>query len=313
MKALVTGGAGFIGRWLVKRLLEEKNHVLAVDDLSNGRLENIVEFEENSKFEFIKGDIRNPILVDRLFSDEYDVVFHLAAEINVQNSLDDPIQTFQRDIVGTFNILEKSRVNQNKFIFISSCMVYDRCLEENGISENHPVKPTSPYAAAKLSGEYLTLAYYHSYDLSTVVLRPFNTYGPYQKTTGEGGVIAIFLEKALTSQPIKVYGDGTQTRDFLYVEDCVDFIFKVNESDKCLGQIINAGTGVDISINQLALLILDDPKLIKHVPHIHPQSEIMKLKCNFSKAKDLMNWSPKHSLEEGLELTKNWIANQLKK
>ncbi len=311
MRILVTGGAGFIGRWLVKRLLEDKNHVIAVDDLSNGRLENIAEFRDNKQFEFIKGDIRSLNLVEKMFHSKYDVVYHLAAEINVQNSIEDPVQTFQRDVIGAFNILEECRKHQIKFLFMSSCMVYDRSFNEEGIPEEHSVKPTSPYAAAKLSGEYLTLSYYHSYDLPTVVLRPFNTYGPFQKTTGEGGVIAIFLEKALTSQPLFIFGDGTQTRDFLYVEDCVDFIIKANESEKTLGQIINAGTGVDISINQLARLIVDDHQLIKHIPHIHPQSEIMKLKCDFSKARNLLNWSPTRTLEEGLEKTKKWIASQI--
>lgn len=307
MKVLVTGGAGFIGRWLVKRLLDDRNQVVALDDLSNGRMENIAEFRDDSEFKFIKGDIRDEKLLESLIIGSYDLVFHLAAEINVQKSLDDPEETFERDVVGTFNILEQCRKNDVKFVFMSSCMVYDRSFDEEGIKETHPVKPASPYAAAKLSGEYLTLSYYHSYQLPTVVLRPFNTYGPYQKTTGEGGVIAIFLKRVLNNQPLLIYGDGTQTRDFLFVEDCVDFILRAGESERVLGQILNAGSGNDVSINELADLVAKDTRMIKHVPHIHPQSEIAKLKCNCSKTKELMNWEPSFRLQEGLELTKNWI------
>ncbi|MFX1282095.1 MAG: dTDP-glucose 4,6-dehydratase [Promethearchaeota archaeon] len=311
MRVLVTGGAGFIGRWLVKRLIDEKKHVIALDDLSNGRMENISEFKDNHMFEFIKGDIRNEDIVESLHWNDYNIVYHLAAEINVQKSLDNPSETFQRDVVGTFNILEQCRKHKIKFVFMSSCMVYDRCFDEHGITENHSVKPASPYAAAKLSGEYLTLSYYYSYQLPTVVLRPFNIYGPYQKSTGEGGVIAIFIKRTLNNEPLLVYGDGTQTRDFLYVEDCVDFIIKAGESERTLGQIINVGTGEDIHINQLAKLISKDPQLIKHVPHIHPQSEIMKLKCDSSKAHDLLDWKPSYELKTGLERTKDWINNNL--
>lgn len=310
MKTLVTGGAGFIGRWLVKKLLDDKQQVTAIDDLSNGRIENIIEFKNNYNFKFIQGDIGNLDLLKEVFRHEYDIVYHLAAEINVQKSLDDPVQTFQRDVIGTFNILEECKKYHQKFIFISSCMVYERNYKEEGISESHPVKPTSPYAAAKLSGEHFSLSYYHSYGLPTVVLRPFNTYGPYQKTSGEGGVVAIFLKHALNKQNIEIYGTGEQTRDLLYVEDCVDFILRAGESEAALGQVINAGTNIDISINKLAEKIAGDPQLIKHVPHIHPQSEIMKLKCNFSKARNLLNWKPTYNLKEGLELTRTWIASQ---
>jgi nucleoside-diphosphate-sugar epimerase len=295
----------------VKKLLEDKNHVIALDDLSNGRRENIKEFKDKERFKFVKGDIRNKDLLESLNFNEYDVVYHLAAEINVQKSLDFPSETFQRDIVGTFNVLEECRKNNTKFVFVSSCMVYDRCFDRNGITENHPIKPASPYAAAKLSGEFLTLSYYHSYHLPTVVLRPFNTFGPYQKSTGEGGVIAIFIKNSLRKKPVFIYGDGTQTRDFLYVEDCADFIIKAGESEKALGQIINAGTSNDISINDLAYMLVRDPQLIKHVPHIHPQSEIKKLQCNSSKANTLLDWKPSHDLKEGMEKTRNWIKNNL--
>ncbi len=313
MKALVTGGAGFIGRWLVKKLLNEGYEVTAIDDFSNGKRENIEEFENMKGFHFYKGDIRDAEVIDDAFKKErYDIVYHLAAEINVQKSIDDPVQTFERDVVGTFNILEKCRKAGTKMVFMSTCMVYDRSNDEKGINELHPTKPASPYAAAKLAGEALVLSYYHAYKLPTVVVRPFNTYGPFQKTNGEGGVVAVFIEKMLKSEPLKIYGDGTQTRDLMYVEDCVDFIYRAGKDNRAIGQIINAGTGRDISINDLAHVIAKNDGLIKHVPHIHPQSEIMKLKCDFTKAKKLLDWEPKVSLEEGIDKTRKWIEKNLR-
>ncbi len=311
MKALVTGGAGFIGRWLVKRLLDEGHLVYAIDDFSNGRAKNIEEFSSNELYEFVEGDIRDKTLLEDLFRERYDIVYHLAAEINVQNSIDDPSQTIERDILGSFNILEHCRKQKSKVVFMSTCMVYDRSHDESGIAEKHPTKPASPYAAAKLSGEALTLSYYHSYGLPTTVIRPFNTYGPFQKTNGEGGVVAIFIKQALKGNQLRIYGDGTQTRDLLYVEDCVDFIIKAGNNDLALGQVINAGTGKDVAINDLASMIAGTAELIEHVPHIHPQAEIMKLKCNSSKARDLLGWEPRFSLEKGVEKTKKWIESNL--
>ena len=312
MNILVTGGAGFIGRWLIKRLLDEKNQVIAIDDLSNGRLENISEFRKNRKFKFLQGDIRNSNLIKKTFDYTYDAVYHLAAEINIQKSLDDPLQTFQKDVIGTFNILDECRKRMIKMIFMSSCMVYTQSQELKGISETHSIKATSPYAAAKLSGEFLTLSYYHSYDLPTVVLRPFNTYGPYQKTTGEGGVVAIFSEKSITNQPLLIYGTGEQTRDLLFVEDCVDFILRAGSTEKAKGEVFNAGTGKDVSINQLATYFVDNLDRIQHIKHIHAQSEIMKLQCDYTKSRNFLNWKPTTSLAEGIKITKNWIAEQIR-
>ncbi|GAH49256.1 unnamed protein product, partial [marine sediment metagenome] len=143
--------------------------------------------------------------------------------------------------------------------------------------------------------------------LPVVILRPFNTYGPFQKTDMEGGVVSIFVKRKLNNQKLLVYGDGTQTRDLLYVEDCAEFIIKASECEKCVGEIINAGTGRDISMNDLAMLIVGDENSIEHIEHHHPQSEIMKLICNSSKAKKLLNWEPKISLKEGILKLEMWI------
>ncbi|MEF2968100.1 NAD-dependent epimerase/dehydratase family protein [Paenibacillus sp. M1] len=311
MNILLTGGAGFIGRWVAKRLLEDGHHLWILDDLSNGREENLKEFREHSGLKhFIKGTILDELLLEELFTaHKFDICYHLGASINVQDSIDDPRTTFNNDTVGTFYILEQCKKYKTKLVFMSTCMVYDRCNDQTGITELHPTKPASPYAGSKVAAENMVLSYYHTYGLPTVVIRPFNTYGPFQKTGGEGGVVAIFINNHLSGKDLHIYGDGTQTRDLLYVEDCARFVVAAGFSDTVNGEIVNAGLGRDIPINDLALFITGDSSRIKHVKHIHPQSEIQKLLCNSDKAKRLLKWEPEVGLEEGIARTTDWIRN----
>lgn len=189
-------------------------------------------------------------------------------------------------------------------------MVYDRA-DRDGISEDHPTKPASPYAASKLAGEALALSYHHAYGLPTTVVRPFNTYGPFQRSVGEGGVVAIFTRRAILEEELRIYGDGTQTRDLLYVEDCARFVVAALTSDRAMGRILNAGTGVDVSVNELAALVEPDASRIVHVPHIHPQSEIAVLRCDPSLAAQLLDWRPTVSLPDGLSRVRAWMAERL--
>ncbi|GAB2719755.1 dTDP-glucose 4,6-dehydratase [Paenibacillus thermoaerophilus] len=310
MNMLVTGGAGFIGRWVVKRLLDDGHRVWVLDDLSNGRESNLEEFRQHPGFAgFTIGDIKDEALVKRLFEEgSFDICYHLGASINVQDSIDDPGTTFRNDAVGTFVVLEQCRLHNVKMVFMSTCMVYDRCTDESGITEQHPIKPASPYAGAKIAGENMVLSYYYAYGLPAVVVRPFNTYGPFQKSGGEGGVVAIFIKRKLAGETLNIYGDGTQTRDLLYVDDCARFVVAAGYSNRVNGHIVNAGLGRDISINELAKLVVGDESRIRHVEHIHPQSEIQKLLCNSGKAAELLGWKPEVSLEEGIRRTEAWIA-----
>ncbi len=307
MKILVTGGAGFIGRWVVKRLLKDSNEIIVLDNLSNGSEKNIEEFR--NEITFVNGDIKDKNKVSALFKNNFDICIHLAASIIVQDSIDRPWETFENDVIGTFNILEESRKTDTKFVFMSTCMVYDTAKISTAISEIHPTKPASPYAGSKLAGEKLVQSYYYAYGLPGVILRPFNTYGPFQKATGEGGVVSIFIQKELDGGILNIYGDGKQTRDLMYVEDCAEFVVQAAYSDKINGEILNAGAGEDITINDLAATICKDPGRIKHVRHIHPQSEIPKLLCDNSKAKRLLDWKPKTKLREGIRKTREWMKN----
>lgn len=309
MKALVTGGAGFIGRWIVKKLLDNGVEVWVLDDLSNGKQSNLDEFTEQDSYHGLAMcDVSDPKCVEQLFQNQFDICIHAAAQINVQESLDNPDKSFCVNVVGTYNILNNALKYKTKVVLVGTCMVYDMATPD-GISELSPVKPASPYAGFKLAAEELALSYYYGFGLPVTILRPFNTYGPFQKTNMEGGVVSIFIQNQLNGEKLKVFGDGSQTRDLLYVEDCGDFIVCASLSDNAIGQVINAGTGKDISINDLALLVCSNPDQLEHVEHHHPQSEVQKLLGDFSKAQRLLNWKPQTSLEEGIRKTDQWIRN----
>jgi len=311
MRILVTGAAGFIGRWTVAELLSRGHTVLPVDNLVAGDPGNLEAFAGMPGFLPLEvGDVRDPAACRRWLAG-VDAVAHLAASISVQDSIDDPGTTFENDVVGTFHMLEAARAVGARFLFMSTCMVYDRATTPAGIGEDHPTKPASPYAASKLSGEALTLSYFHAYGLPTTVVRPFNTYGPFQRSVGEGGVVAIFTRRSLLGETLRIYGDGTQTRDLLYVEDCARFVCDALLSDAVTGRLLNAGTGVDVSVNQLAAEIEADPSRIEHVAHIHPQSEIAVLRCDPRLAGEVLGWRPEISLAEGLGRTRSWMSERL--
>jgi len=305
---LVTGGAGFIGRWVVKELLSRTHQVIALDNLSNGSMENIGEFSKNSNFTFTRGNVLNRKLLGNIFKKDVGACIHLAAQINVQDSIDNPKKTFENNVVGTCNVLEECRRFDAKLILVGTCMVYDTTISKP-INEQHPLKPASPYASSKLAAEEFAISYFHSYSLPVVVTRPFNIYGPYQKSNLEGGVVSIFIKKNLKGKPLLVYGDGKQTRDLLYVEDCANFTVEAAFCKRAVGEVINAGGGKDISINELALMVCGDKSRIRHVPHHHPQSEIQRLVCDYSKAKRILGWKPKTLLKKGIGRTTQWLAS----
>lgn len=307
---VVTGAAGFIGRWVVSELLDRGYTVRGLDDLSNGSRRNVAAFDAEDRFELTVGNVRDEDAVEELFDDDVEACLHLAAKIDVQESLEQPQEHFDANVVGTQNVLEACRRTDTRLGLVGTCMVYDMVDSEAGIDETHPTKPASPYAGSKLAAEDLAEGYYHGYDLPVTILRPFNTYGPFQKTDMAGGVVSIFTNRDLNDETLKIFGDGTQTRDLMYVTDCARFICDATFHEAAVGEVINAGTGSDISINDLAELVATEGTDIEHVEHHHPQSEVQKLLCDPSKANDLLGWQPQVSLQEGVNRLREWLAEQ---
>ena len=303
----VTGAAGFIGRWVVNELLDRGYHVHGLDNLSNGSQRNIAEFESTERFELTVADVMDSQAVEELFDSDVEACVHLAAEIDVQESLDDPQSHFETNVVGTKRVLQACRRTDTRLALVGTCMVYDMVDSEAGIDESHPVKPASPYAGTKLAAENLGESYHHGYGLPVTVLRPFNTYGPFQKTGMAGGVVSIFTSRDLRDDPLKIFGDGTQTRDLMYATDCARFIAEATFSDAAVGEVLNAGTGTDISINELAEHIATEGTEITYVEHHHPQSEVQKLLCDPTKANDLLDWEAQVSLDEGVAKLREWL------
>ena len=356
MNALVTGGGGFIGRWVVGKLLSMGYQVTVLDNFSSGSPRNLYEYRYNPALNIVCGDLLSDKALRRALSMKPDVVFHLAARINVQHSIDNPRDTFNTDVLGTFRLLEAVRPMRPHFVMVSTCMVFAP-MEENagaaavsagadagaaeigpGINEAHPVKPASPYAGAKLAAEHLVESYARTYGLPVTILRPFNTYGPFQRIDGEGGVIAIFLDRVMHHQSLLIYGDGLQTRDFLYVEDCADFIVRAglrpasayvdatmgasaggcgcagnanDASDSVPFNLLVGGSGVEIRIIDLARIIAGNAVAVENIAHIHPQSEIKRLLCDSSKARAFLGWQPQVSLTEGIERTRIWLRERM--
>ncbi|MEM3443113.1 MAG: SDR family NAD(P)-dependent oxidoreductase, partial [Candidatus Bathyarchaeia archaeon] len=214
MKVLVTGGAGFIGSHLVERLLKEDCNVVVLDDLSSGKTENLD--LKNRNLIFLKGGIRDKELVKKALKD-VEVVFHLAALVDVPFSVKNPLLVNQVNVCGSLNILEESiKTNVEKFIYASSCAVYGEP-QYLPINEEHPTNPLSPYAVSKLAIEKYCQVFNKLYGLKTVSLRLFNVYGPRQEGDSYSGVISRFIRQLRSGKPPIIFGDGSQTRDFVYV------------------------------------------------------------------------------------------------
>ncbi len=305
MKVLVTGGAGFIGSHLVDRLVQEGHEVVVVDNLSTGKRKNV-----NRAATFYKSDIQNPRL-ERVFRNERpSVVFHLAAQMNVRRSVDDPMFDASVNILGTLNVVEQAvRHGARKVVFASSGGAIYGEQDIFPAPESHPTRPLSPYGISKLSGEHY-LAYYHRVcGIQTVSLRFANVYGPRQDPEGEAGVIAIFIQKLLNGEQPVVNGNGRQTRDFVYVEDVV-------EANLCvMGQgiegIFNVGTSVETPINEVFGLIREFTKSeCKEVHGPAKKGEQLRSCVDPSKLKQQFGWEPRATLAEGLRRTVDYFREK---
>jgi UDP-glucose 4-epimerase len=305
-KILVTGGAGFIGSHLVDVLIERGHDVVIIDNLSTGKKENI-----NKKAKFYKIDICSSKIREIFKKEKPEIVFHLAAKINVRKSIEDPISHAKTNILGSLNVIQNfikyrtSNIKHSRFIFSSSIAVYGEP-KKLPIDENHPLNPISSYGIAKLTIEnYLKL--YSARGLNFVILRFSNVYGPRQRSDKEGGVVANFIDRILKRKKPIVFGDGNQTRDFLFVGDAVDALILALKAKP--SSIYNVGTNKEITINNLFRLI--SKNLNKKVEPIYKPSyrEIIKSKIDYSKIRQELGWKPKFDLQRGLIKTIEWYKN----
>jgi UDP-glucose 4-epimerase len=310
MKVLVTGGAGFIGSHLAERLLKDGNNVVVVDNLSTGVLENIESCKNRAEFNFIEGDIRDAELIDTLV-ERSDVVFHLAAAVGVKLIADRPVHTIETNISGTEVVLDAAN-KFNKSVFIaSSSEVYGKneavpFREDDDIVLGSTRMPRWSYACSKAIDEFLALAFHQQYGLRTVIGRFFNTVGP--KQTGQYGmVVPRFVQWALKGEPISIYGTGQQMRCFCYVEDVVDAVIGLMDSEQAAGNVYNIGSTEEISIEGLADKIIEmtgSKSKKEYVAYEEaygmPMEDMMRRVPSIERIKKAIGWEPKTSLAEML-------------
>ncbi|MBI1861764.1 MAG: NAD-dependent epimerase/dehydratase family protein [Deltaproteobacteria bacterium] len=250
MRYLLTGGAGFLGSHTAERLVSLGHSVTILDNFSSGKRENLTELGKN--IEILEGDILDPVLCQKA-ADGVDHVVHLAAQVSVARSVDNPAETHRINIDGTVNVLEAARrANAKSLVFLSSCAVYGDT-RELPITEAAPVRPISPYAVSKLSGEYYCHSYFEQFGLKTCVVRLFNIFGPKQDPCSPySGVMSIFLQRLSQKAGVTIYGDGHQTRDFVYVGDVARILATLGaEIDRFPERCYNVATGTSTSINDL--------------------------------------------------------------
>ncbi|NIP38326.1 MAG: NAD-dependent epimerase/dehydratase family protein [Candidatus Dadabacteria bacterium] len=309
MKILITGGAGFIGSWVVDKFAEQGHEIVLIDDLSSGTESNI-----NSKAEFIKCDIRDKDLLTKVFADfKPDVVDHHAAQINVRTSVDDPVYDAQINIIGSLNLLELCRVHSvKKFIFASTGGAIYGEPELLPAPEDTLPMPISPYGTSKYAVEKY-IGYYHQvYGLEYVALRYANVYGPRQNPHGEAGVVAIFCNKILANEPCMIFGDGTQSRDYVYVSDVAEANLLALSAD-C--GCYNIGTGVETTVIRLTELLKGSVSGFRvDVDHTDARDgEVQSISLDNSYSRQKLGWSPDVNIEQGIERTWDWFLQNSKK
>lgn len=302
MRALVTGGAGFIGSNIVMELVARGHEAAVLDDLSSGYPENVP-----SGVELVRGDVRDEALMQRLAHGR-DVIIHLAASVGNKRSIDHPILDSEINVLGTLRVLEAARhAGISHVVFSSSAGIFGE-LKTLPIREDHPCEPDSPYGASKLAAEKMCLAYNKLYGMKNVCLRYFNVFGPHQRFDAYGNVIPIFAERMLRGQEVTVFGDGEQTRDFVHVRDVA--AANLAAAQAASGGAFNIGSGSRITINELVHVMGSHGANPPRVVHGPPRAgDVRHSLADVSAARAALGWAPRESLGACLKEYLDWLAS----
>ncbi len=304
-KILVTGGAGFIGSWTVELLVREGYRVVVLDNFSTGSLGNLARVLDRIKV--VKGDIRNHVLLDEIIKRyEIDSIIHLAALVSVEEATRNPGEAVRINVNGTHNVLETARKHDlERIVYASSAAVYGDP-KYLPIDEDHPLNPKNIYGATKLGGEALVNAYHDNYGLSTISLRYFNVYGPRMRSGPYAGVIMSFIQRILQGKPPVIYGDGHQTRDFIYVEDVAAANLLALRS-KTTGSY-NVGTGREVSIRELLRIICEEIGRDIKPAYAEPRpGDIRRSVASINRSATDLGFKPRTSLRQGLKNTISYL------
>jgi UDP-glucose 4-epimerase len=306
-RILITGGAGFIGSHLAEEFIKNGYFVKILDDFSSGNVNNILGLFNYRNFKLVRGSITDKELIRKVTSD-VDIVFHLAAQIHVDRSIVEPRYTFEVNTLGTLNILDAALENNIELVvYASSSEVYGSA-KYIPMNEDHPLNPASPYAASKAAADRLCFSYHNTYKLPVVVVRCFNTYGPRQRDWGYAAAIPRFIRRALSDLPPVIYGDGKQTRDYMYIKDAVNAYKLILKSyENVVGKAVNFGTGKEIAILDLANTILDLCDNNKPPIHVAPRAgEVKRLCADITLAKEKLDFVPQYTIQDGLKEFIKW-------
>ena len=317
MRTLVTGAAGFIGSTLVDRLLEEGHQVTGVDNLSSGppatNLESAHQYDRPGRFTFVAVDVRHPALSDIVAGSNPDVVFHLAAQTDVGRSIDDPQHDARNNVLGTINLLEASRrAGVPRIVYAASGGSRYGATTTLPATEDTAVDPLSPYAVANVAGEFYMRAYASMYGLAPICLALANVYGPRQDPHRKAGVVTLFGSAMISGSPTTIYGDGSATRDYVYVDDAVNAFLCAVDAPAATNGTFNIGTGVQTTLAELHQLIAAAVGVSRPPDHAEARTgEIHASALDPTLAGRVLGWKPDTDLNEGVKRTVDWLRGIL--
>lgn len=309
LNILITGGAGFIGSYLVEKFLSAGEKVIVVDNLLTGAIENLSLFNDNPNFIFMNHDVQHHIDIEM----ELDYVLHLASAASPKAYTEYPINTLKAGSSGTINTLGLAKAKNAKYLLTSTSEVYGNPKvspqSETYWGNVNPNGPRSMYDEAKRFSEAAVSSYNRIYNLNTRIVRLFNTYGPKMKID-DGRVVTNFIFQALNGKDITIYGNGDQTRSFCYIEDTLSGIIKAMDSES--SEVFNIGNPNEITVKKLAEIIIELTNSNSSLKFLElPEDDPMQRKPDISKAKEFLKWSPTTPLEEGLIKTIDWVKNSI--